>query len=157
MKVPCMDVIDYLTLLDECGIRATVKAYSVTNADIRDGKVYFRSMDALRMLERLLRASETNTQPEDVQAEAKRTLKLAEQNLKDLDLSKIELLDDYANSDGYRHGRCPICYWEDMNTPHTHATTDRNFWINEETGQFSCHSDKHTSFLIVKFLKEGKI
>ena len=152
MHAPQMTVKDYLDLLDVCSVPASSATYSLVNQDVRKGKVYFTSENSYSNLYRLLQAAENGTKPLDVQNFERKMSERAAENAAKLDLSKIELLQE-TNSDGYLHGRCPVCHWEDNNTAHTHQTTDKNFWFNPVDGSFACFAG-HTSNDIVGFLED---
>lgn len=152
MHAPQMTVKEYLGLLDVCSVPASSPAYSLVNQDVRKGKVYFTSEKSYSNLYRLLQAAENGTKPLDVQNFERKMSERAAENSAKLDLNKIELLQE-TNSDGYLHGRCPVCHWEDNNTAHTHQTTDKNFWFNPVDGSFACFAG-HTSNDIVGFLED---
>ena len=152
MHAPQMSVREYLDLLQVCSVPASSQTYSLVNQDVRKGTVYFTSESAYNILYRLLQSAENGFKPIDLQNYEKKLSELATENAAKLDLSRIDLLQK-VNTDGYLHGRCPVCHWEDNNTAHTHQTTDTNFWFKPTDGSFACFAG-HTSRDIIGFLEE---
>tara|TARA_B100000287_G_scaffold94182_1_gene86371 strand:- start:2321 stop:2743 length:423 start_codon:yes stop_codon:yes gene_type:complete len=140
-----MSVPEYLMLLDACEVPANHKTYTLTNQLVRNGRVYFKNKRALL---RLLEASENGRIPEDI-LEHKRRIKVINQQAADsIELKHIDNLVG-PNSDGYYHGRCPVCASEGKD-----RSAD-NFWFNENTNEFACFAG-HTTGMIVDFLKAGE-
>ena len=151
MQVPTISVHEYLELLRDCNVRATNRTYSLVNRDVRKGLVYFRDDDEIRLFRRLLEASETGGSPPDIQSENARNERMALENAAALNLDKIAGLSE-VNIDGYQHGQCPICAFEDATTSHTHQTTATNFWFNTADGGFGCFAG-HTSPMIIAHME----
>ena len=154
MKSKHISVHDYLELLHDCNVRATNRTYSLVNRDVRKGLVYFRTGEELRLFRRLLEAAETGSAPPDIQAENARNQRRAAENAAALDLDRIVGMSE-VNIDGYRHGQCPICAFEDATTNHTHQTTATNFWFRATDGGFGCFAG-HTSTMILAHMEANK-